>query len=367
MTTDMFRTRGERVGVACVCRALVLFLGVCGVLSGISLDVGGEGRRGGVLFAQGSFASDQLEVMYCGQFNCYELIGVERQVTLQELKKAYRAASRKYHPDKIRDIDRQEAERRFQKINKAYEVLSNAEVRGAYDYYLDHPDDLYALYYGIRAVYPQKTNPFTVLILLLAFISLGQWMNSRYQYNYIFNGVRQSPVFQRAVQFEVTEKFGTKFKKLTAEEQASERKTIEDRILAERVQLNDGEPIDEPVPWHQTYMMRFLILPYTGTVWCLHWAIWIWKFYILGDDYGEAEQTYLTMKAIALTDYKWSKLSEEEKTALLSKQLWIKTNREVYGKEQEELERERRVNSTRYRQWKRWKKRNPDTTYMMEE
>lgn len=63
----------------------------------------------------------------------YEILGVERTVTEAELKKAYRRVAMKYHPD--RNPDNKEAEEKFKEANEAYEILSDAQKRAAYDQY----------------------------------------------------------------------------------------------------------------------------------------------------------------------------------------------------------------------------------------
>ncbi len=63
----------------------------------------------------------------------YEVLGVGRDVTDEELKKAYRQLARQYHPDLHPDDPT--AEEKFKEITEAYEVLSNAEKRSIYDQY----------------------------------------------------------------------------------------------------------------------------------------------------------------------------------------------------------------------------------------
>lgn len=60
----------------------------------------------------------------------YEMLGVSRDADKEAIKRAYRRLARKYHPD----VNKEEgAEERFKEINRAYEVLSEPELRSRYD------------------------------------------------------------------------------------------------------------------------------------------------------------------------------------------------------------------------------------------
>lgn len=63
----------------------------------------------------------------------YEILGVPRNATQEEIKKAYRKLVRQYHPDLNKNDP--EAEKKFKEINEAYEVLSDPEKRAKYDKY----------------------------------------------------------------------------------------------------------------------------------------------------------------------------------------------------------------------------------------
>jgi curved DNA-binding protein len=62
----------------------------------------------------------------------YEVLGVSREATAQEIQRAYRKLARAYHPDINKDP---EAEERFKEVAEAYDVLSNPETRKRYDAY----------------------------------------------------------------------------------------------------------------------------------------------------------------------------------------------------------------------------------------
>lgn len=64
-------------------------------------------------------------------YDYYEELGVPEGANDADLKKAFRAASLKWHPDRNRDDP--SAEERFKRVNEAYQVLSNPEQRARYD------------------------------------------------------------------------------------------------------------------------------------------------------------------------------------------------------------------------------------------
>jgi molecular chaperone DnaJ len=70
--------------------------------------------------------------MATAERDLYELLGVSRDASETEIKKAFRRLARQLHPDVSEEPD---AEERFREVSEAYEVLSNSETRQLYDRY----------------------------------------------------------------------------------------------------------------------------------------------------------------------------------------------------------------------------------------
>lgn len=65
--------------------------------------------------------------------NYYDILGVSKSASADELKKAYRKLAKQYHPDQNKG--NKEAEEKFKEINHAYDILSDEQKRAAYDRY----------------------------------------------------------------------------------------------------------------------------------------------------------------------------------------------------------------------------------------
>lgn len=65
----------------------------------------------------------------------YEILGVTKDADVSQIKKAYRSKALKYHPDRVSEDKKKEAEAKFKEISEAYGVLSDPKKRQMYDQY----------------------------------------------------------------------------------------------------------------------------------------------------------------------------------------------------------------------------------------
>lgn len=65
--------------------------------------------------------------------NFYEVLGVARDASPEEIRAAFRRLARELHPDRFQGPEKKRAEERFQRVTQAFNVLSNPETRARYD------------------------------------------------------------------------------------------------------------------------------------------------------------------------------------------------------------------------------------------
>lgn len=94
--------------------------------------------------------------MQAGQYCLYDLLGVAKGATQQEITKAYRMMALKVHPDKNPN-DYENAQKNFQRLNEAYEILSDPKKREYYDKTGDTEanDEFFEAYEYFRSMYPK--------------------------------------------------------------------------------------------------------------------------------------------------------------------------------------------------------------------
>lgn len=83
--------------------------------------------------------------------NYYETLGVNKNASLEEIKKAYKTLAKKWHPDRNNGLETDT----FKKINEAYDILSDEKKRKEYD-----NEMLFGFSFGFEDFYPEGVDPF---------------------------------------------------------------------------------------------------------------------------------------------------------------------------------------------------------------
>lgn len=65
----------------------------------------------------------------------YEILGVKKSASLEEIRKSYRELALRYHPDRVPHEQKKESEEKFKEISEAYAILSDSQKRALYDQY----------------------------------------------------------------------------------------------------------------------------------------------------------------------------------------------------------------------------------------
>lgn len=314
-----------------------------------------------LLSVQISVSEALFEGIYCGKENCYDVLGVTRESTKQELSKNYRALARKYHPDMHRTPEaKAEAETRFKQIATAYETLKDDESRSNYDYMLDNPEDYYRHYYHYyRHRVAPKVDVRIVLIVVISLVSVYQYYSALQRYDVAINYFLQQPKYRnRALDvarergdYEDVPKKGAK--KKSKQELKEETERVIRQVLEENMDIRGGyaKPKLSDVLW-----VQLLILPYTMYSY-FHWyASWIWRFNIRKEPYEEEQKLYLIRRNMSLGQYQFDAIEDAEKKDFLKKELWVKEKYDIWHQEKEEEMKIKLAESAKHKAYRRYLK-----------
>ena len=238
----------------------------------------------------------------CGDDDCFKVLGVKRNATKGEIRKAYRKLSREKHPDK-RPGDKDLAAE-FRAIGRAYEVLTDDEKRAKYEDFLDNPGKYWdILMQNAKDYYAPKSNVILVLTGIVGFFTFINWLNMNHAYNSAQRRIRESPEFKKEVSRLV------KSKAAKTKEEAAEMLDV------------DVVGLEEP-NWRNLYIFKAASLPGNAVkyfLWLIRWQI---NYKIRKQEYSEEDKLYLIQKHLELSDKDWEAVKESDKKTFLEEELW---------------------------------------------
>lgn len=294
-----------------------------------------------VLFLGLSRECSALGEWYCGKSNCYEILGVEQNATLQEIRKAYRNISLTLHPDKNRA---ETAADDFRKVATAYEILTDNETRSSYDYALAHPKEhLYNQYRFYRnRMYKEMKIPaqYTVTAVILIW-STVQFFTKEHMYQNAMNKIRKDPKYRARLRELLQEQQSASFRSRKSSGKArklselteEEKKELEAQVDREvTVQGGRSKPALK-----DTLVFQLFLLPWSlaKLVW---WeAQWTWRYTIKKQPYDKDAQIYLTQNFLRLSADAWDALEPLQREEMLSKELWVKEKQKAFESQQEKV------------------------------
>lgn len=315
-----------------------------------------------------------LEGLYCGKENCYDVLNVTRDMTVSDIKRAYRKLARIHHPDKHRDEEaKQEAEIRFKEITTAYEILREEDARNDYNYMLDNPSEYYAHYYRYyRRRMTPKVDVRLVVVVTITIISIIQYYSLWQRYDSAIKYFMTVPKYRnKAMEIAAEQQKksdavtangksasggATKAKgrnKMSKSEQREELERTIRKIIEEKMDIKGAyaKPKISDVLW-----IQLIILPYTIFKYVKWYSSWIWNFTIMKRPYGIEEKLYLIRKFMGLGQHQFDGIEDDEKEEYLELELWLKENFVEWKQEKEEEMKKNMAESARHKQYRRYMK-----------
>lgn len=303
-----------------------------------------------------------LEGLYCGTQDCYDVLGVTRESTKQEIAKAYRSLARKYHPDLHRGEEaKKTAEQQFKAVATAYEILKDDESRNDYDYMLDNPNEYYAHYYRYyrRRVAP-KVDVRIVIVVTLTIISIIQYYSGWQRYDSAIKYFATVPKYRnKALEMakdEINEKLNKKGRnRLPKSDQKEELEKIIRKVIEEKMDVKGAyaKPSIMDLLW-----IQLLILPYTIFKYFIWYAKWTWKFTINKQPYGEEEKLYIIRRFMNMGQNQFLSLEDKQINEYLELELWKKENFLEWKEEQDEEMKKSLAENARYKSYRRYMKKH---------
>lgn len=273
---------------------------------------------------------------WCGKEGCYQVLGVKETADPKHIRNVYYKMSRQYHPDKTTDPD---APVKFQRIAKAYEILSDARTRKRYDYALAHPEENVEREeaYGIWKYW--KTDARAVLIGFVLIVSGIQYLAKKSTFDTAWRKIRDTPKYKNKkaqymedweAQHSSSGGNGSGVGGMRAARRSSKVKAKRPALSTED-EAHIQDLVDSEVGLHghsmptykDTLAFHILVSPLRLSQWVGWQAHWQWQYKIMQQEYNDADKAYLTREQLRYSVPIWQGLPEEQVAELLQMELWV--------------------------------------------
>jgi DnaJ family protein C protein 25 len=281
-------------------------------------------------------------LQYCGERNCYSVLGLKNYATISEVRKAFRKLSLKYHPDRSKNPKHTPL---FIAANHAHEVLSDSAVKADYDDMLRNPQNYYTNSMRFYKHKMKKMKPLTVVYGVILLISLLHFMYWRSRHFKVLDQIRANPQARAKLDALEQERVRVRREELEAKglnpfTEADPEAAPAKVVARERANVLTFADI-------KGWQGRAPTLLDTLPVW-LFWLpgaimeniVWMFKFSVFkmspSNDY---EANYLTAQAMGTEWHEWKKLGLPERSRFVCRKLWVAENKAVLDQEKKARKR----------------------------
>jgi len=304
--------------------------------------------------------------LYCGLETCYDVLGIDRdEFNKTSLPRIYRQLARKYHPDKIRDHSKKhEATERFRQITTAFETLKDDETREYYDFYLDNPEERfyhYYHYYRLRAI--PKVDVRLVILGAILLISTIQYLSAKQKYSEALQYAREQIKFRNLAIDIARERRLLEFDKQgKVKKKQSNGANVEEvlgQIIEEKISISGGYKKESIKDTLLVWLLLSPIWLYHQAIW---WSKWILKYWIRKEEYDEEAKIFLIRRNLKISEEQFNALEDDQVDEYFARELWKRPEFDHWKEEKDKEEREKLANSARYKQYRRYMKKQSGNT-----
>ena len=319
--------------------------------------------------------------IFCGKYDCYSILGFDyeefgtNRPDTKLITKRYRSLSREWHPDKSKHKD---AKERFVKIARAYEVLTDHEQRKEYDF-MRYNQDAYFQKYGANVLwhYAPKSDASIIIIILFIIMNWFTWVAQQSRWQKVADRFIKAAVEDWSPSMggtdeskQLREEAMEMLSKLEKEQKTNgttatttptkttttpssksksgkqgkknkvsgkEKKKLEQDalkpIVTELVNKMDdfGAGFHKPT-WRDLFAVKLIQFPiYVGSG--VYWQIKYLIRRLRNLEFNEEEIEVLTARAVGHVS--WELASDEDRTEMMKRELWIMDNLIEWKEEQE--------------------------------